>query len=629
MPHYPDSFIEEVRERTDLLELVGRHVNLKKSGVNWSGLCPFHNEKTPSFSVRPDKGFFKCFGCGAGGDAYEFLMKIKGFGFGDAIEELAALSGLPLPEVRRDTPAQSRARQERRDLLDLVDSVRAWFQEQLAAPQGGGARAYLLQRGLKREIIERFQLGFAPPGRHNLLNRFGGGNAAAAVLDRAGLITRPADGGGYYDRFRNRIIFPIHDHQNRCVGFGGRLMDSEGRPKYLNSPETPLYHKSQVLYGLHQAQEAIQQEGWVLVVEGYMDLLALANHGIQAVVATLGTALTAEHLTKLWRRSKRVCFCFDGDQAGRKAAWRALEQVMNGLQADRHATFLFLPDGADPDDMVRREGAAGIRRRMEGALSLTAFLRQHLGEGLDLGDPEGRAALIHRARPLLWQVADPLLRELYATTIGQPFDISAEQVLGTRPVPPGLERGGPSGPEAVPYLSADFSPARGAAVAPFGGPGHGVRAQPAQPFQGRSFERALLALILKFPVLFQELEEELGKLELENPQLSRLLSELIELGPDLDEGAERWPLQRFSSSAVSSLAREIQDTETTITDLPLEAARVELDGCLKNVQLRHLDRQISRTTREIGCGTGDLARLGALQRERLALQLSKSRGATA
>ncbi len=637
MARYPDSFIEEVRERVDLLELVGRHVNLKKNGVNWSGLCPFHSEKTPSFSVRPDKGFFKCFGCGTGGDAFKFIMKIKGLEFYEAIEELAASCGLPLPETRRESPETIREREERRQLLDLMNRVRAWFREQLAGPRGQPARDYLQHRGLTAETLQRFHIGYAPPGWSHLLDHFGGGEAAAMALEKVGLVTRRPEGGNRYDRFRDRIIFPIHDHQNRCVGFGGRLM-GDGHPKYINSPETPLYHKGQLLYGLHLAQEAIQREGWVLVVEGYMDLLALSNRGINAVVATLGTALTGDHLHRLWRRSRRIHFCFDGDKAGRDAAWRALERVMDGLQADRHADFLFLPDGRDPDDMIRQEGEKAFRQRLREALSLTQLLTQRLSDGLDLNDPEGRAALVHRARPLLWRVADPLLRELYAQSIGQPFDIPADQVLGpapnessvgrNHPPPPGFPSPPPSEPPHGWPPPGTMAGRRSGAGERWSPRRLGAERAGGTPTHGLNIERTLLALILNFPPLFLEREEALSGQKLENPQLFRLLSELIELGAELDEESESWPLERISDTSLAALAQNILlETEETIERLSPEAVHAELDGCLKAIQGQQLDRQIDQTTREIGSGRGDLSRLmpmlRALQQERKLLLLSK------
>ncbi|MBF0189222.1 MAG: DNA primase, partial [Magnetococcales bacterium] len=410
---FTDSFLDALRDRIDMVELVSRHVTLKRSGGNWLGLCPFHDEKTPSFSVRPDRGFYKCFGCGAGGDAIAFLMQIKGATFPEAVEELAAISGLPLPESRPVTPEQSRQRRERQEQYTRMERIARYFSEQLQHPPAEGARRYLQKRGLSRRSIERFGIGFAPPGWSGLIDHFAGGRAALDLLEPLGLVIRKESGNAGYDRFRNRIIFPIRDLRGRCIAFGGRAMNPE-EPKYINSPETVLFNKSRTLFGLNLAQEAIRREGSALVVEGYMDVISLAEHGISNSVAPLGTALTSDHLQMLWSRTHRILFCFDGDTAGRKAAWRAAERTLDGLDADRHAGFVFLPDGVDPDDMVRREGADRMRDRLvNSAHSLRDLLFSKMGEGLDLEGPEGRAATMHRALPFIERIRDPLLRALY------------------------------------------------------------------------------------------------------------------------------------------------------------------------------------------------------------------------
>ena len=615
MARYSDSFIEEVRERADLLEIVGRHVRLKKQGSNWLGLCPFHNEKTPSFSVQPALGFYKCFGCGVGGDIFGFLMKIKGVSFPDVIEEVATSVGMPLPVRGREDSRYRQQRKERQQLLDTVEKARNWFRQQLHNAKGGPARNYLQQRGLKVDIIDRFGLGYAPPGWSNLLNYFGGGKNAESLLEKSGLVKIKENGRSGYDRFRDRIIFPIQDYKGLCIGFGGRLL-VQGDPKYINSPETPLYRKGEVLYGMDQAQKAIQREKRVVVVEGYMDLIALANHGIEAVVATLGTALTTTHLRHLWKRSQRICFCFDGDVAGNKAAWRALEQVFNGLEADRHASFLFLPDGEDPDDVVRREGASGFRARVEGAASLTEFFLRQLSQGLNTESPEGRAALVHRARPLLAKIADPLLRELYGESLGQYLGVTWQQAMGVQRTPQ----------LRTPQLRADtvFQ-----------------RQHRASATAGRDFEQALLAILLRAPDLIVAYEEELGRLELENPQLSELLSEIIVLGTEDAQtfSAEKEQVHREEHEKhdhdASSLWKRLPTTEMVswtkkillAEEMEPKSLREEFLGCLLNCQLRHLQRQIDKTTREIDTRPSDNARqfgmLQALKQEQRLLRQRK------
>ena len=641
--YYPDSFIEEVRERADLLEVVGRHVQLKKRGTNWVGLCPFHSEKTPSFSVRPDQGFYKCFGCGVGGDIFNFLMKIKGVGFSDVVEEVATSVGLPLPVSHHEGPLYRQQREERQQLLEMVDKARHWFHQKLHAAEGRPAREYLQRRGLKADTVRLFGLGYAPPGWHNILNHFGGGKNAEILLEKSGLAIVKEKGHSGYDRFRDRIIFPIQDYQGRCIGFGGRLL-AQGTPKYINSPETLLYQKGEVLYGMDQAQKAIQREGRVVVVEGYMDLIALANHGIDDVVATLGTALTPSHLRQLWKRTRRICFCFDGDLAGKKAAWRALKQVLSGLEADRHASFLFLPDGTDPDDMVRHEGAQGFRKRVEGATSLTEFLTRQLSQGLNTKSPEGRAAVAYRARPLLAKVADPLLRELYGESLGQYLGVTWSQVMGVPQSPPSrkpppLQAGLRS--YADPPLHASGPPLH------FDKPLHaGSTARRRQHKQhkvtttGRDFEQALLAILMRAPDLVVTHEEELGQLELENPQLSRLLSELIHLGtaqsqkPEEDGQADR-EIHEWHSNGKSWLWKQLPTTEMLswaekiliAEEVEPESLQEEFCGCLLNCQLRHLQRQIDKITQEIDTESGNNARqfgmLQALMQEQKRLLLRK------
>ena len=684
MAHYPDSFVEEVRERADLLAVVGRYVLLKKQGSNWMGLCPFHNEKTPSFNVHPGQGFYHCFGCGVGGDIFGFLMKIKGLSFPEAIEEVAIGAGLTPPEGRHEEAGYRRKREERQSLLEILDKARHWFCQRLQAVEGGAARAYLQRRGVSAESIERFALGYAPPGWRHLLDHFGGGRNAESLLEKAGLVVLKEKDGSGYDRFRDRIIFPIQDYRGRCIGFGGRLL-AQGEPKYINSPETLLYRKGEVLYGMDQAQQAIQREERVLVVEGYMDLVALANHGVNAVVATLGTALTAVHLRHLWKRTRRICFCFDGDAAGRKAAWRAVEQVLDGLEPDRHAHFLFLPEGMDPDDFKPREGAEGFRTRWAEAVPLMTFFFRHLAQGLNTEGPEGRAAMVHRARPLLAKVADPLLRELYGDSLGQYLGMDRHQVRlmdlsgAARPGVEGVARASgqgvarASGQGVARASGQGVARASGQGVARASGQGvarasgQGVarasghimaRVRPNQPkpwatgqagqtAAGRDFEQALVAMVLRDPELVVTHEEALSCLDLENPQLSDLLSALLDsetrqahasvtqgalargvegAGESAGEPEKHLRLrERLPTAEMVAWAREILLAEETTPEWLQE----EFSGSLLSCQLRHLQRQIDQTTREIATMSGDTVRqfgvLQALKQEQKRLRQRKCR----
>ena len=354
----PTDFIQTLLSRVDIVEVIDRYVPLKKAGANYVACCPFHNEKTPSFSVSPGKQFYHCFGCGAHGTAVGFLMEYGGKAFPDAVEELARDAGMEVPRVER--PGEREKRDEAQDLNELLLAAARFYRSQLKdAPR---AIDYLKSRGLTGEIAARFGIGYSPDAWRGLEAVFP--KYDAPELDAAGLVIN-GEGGKRYDRFRDRVMFPIHDSRGRVIGFGGRVMGA-GEPKYLNSPETPVFSKGRELYGLYLARNAIRDAGRVVVVEGYMDVVALAQHGVEYAVATLGTATTPTHVQKLFRLTDTVVFCFDGDNAGRKAAWRALENTLPMLADGKNAVFLFLPDGEDPDDYVRKRGRAAFsppRRR--------------------------------------------------------------------------------------------------------------------------------------------------------------------------------------------------------------------------------------------------------------------------
>lgn len=579
MAQFPERFIEEVRERVDMVELIGRRVQLRKTGSNWQGLCPFHNEKTPSFSVRPDKGFYKCFGCGARGDAIDFVMQSQGLPFHEAVEELARTVGVPLPEGKPEDADWERRRQEQNRLLEVMNTAQNHFVNQARNPNGHHAWDYLLKRGLRAETLERFGLGYAPPGWRNLLERMGGGEAAALLLEQAGLAVRGKE--GWYDRFRDRITFPIHDLKNRIIGFGGRVLD-DSKPKYINSPETELYHKGDVLYGLNLAQEAIRKEGLALVVEGYLDLVALADRGVLPVAATLGTALTANHLRILWQRTQRVIFCFDGDTAGRKAAWRALEQSLDSLKGERRVEFLFLPEGRDPDDVVKEEGADGFRRRLERTVSLGRFLLKELQRGLDVESPEGAAAMIHRARPLLHKVGDPLLQELLAVEVGQYLQIDSTRVLAD-PTPHTVARERTK-PFPFPAKSSAREGKKG--FTPSAREGTETTARTAE---GRDFEQVLISLLLRHPQLLLDHEEELSQLHFDNHRLALLRDELLVLGTLVrEERPDAWPLERLGEGEALDQARRVLRAEKESELIPER----EFLGCLAACQLRQIHREM-------------------------------------
>jgi DNA primase len=396
----PQSFIQDLLNRLDVVDVVERYVPLKKAGANYMACCPFHNEKTPSFSVSPTKQFYHCFGCGAHGTAISFVMEYQGLGFVEAVEELARSAGMTVPqETSGERPRVSQSM----ELTELMLQATRFYREQLKRTPR--AIDYLKQRGLSGEIAARFGIGYAPAEWQNLAEIFHEYTSQDVV--QAGLVIE-GENGKRYDRFRDRIMFPILNQRGTVIGFGGRVL-GQGEPKYLNSPETPLFEKGQELYGLYQARKAIREAGRILVVEGYMDVVALAQHGIEYAVATLGTATTPYHVQKLLRQSDNVVFCFDGDNAGRKAAWRALENSLGQVVDGKNLSFLFLPQGEDPDSYVRNAGKAGFESLLAEAVPFSQFLLRELTAQVDMQTQEGRARLLQLARPLLQQVAAPAL----------------------------------------------------------------------------------------------------------------------------------------------------------------------------------------------------------------------------
>jgi DNA primase len=400
----PNDFIQTLLGRVDIVEVVDRYVPLKKAGANYQACCPFHSEKTPSFTVSPTKQFYHCFGCGAHGTAIGFLMEHAGKSFPDAVEDLARDAGLTVP--REERPGEAERREEAADLSGLLLTAAKFYRAQLrASPQ---AIDYLKGRGLTGSVAARFGIGYAPDAWQPLAEAVA--DYGDASLEQAGLVIR-GEGDKRYDRFRDRIMFPIHDGRGRVIGFGGRVL-GQGEPKYLNSPETSLFSKGRELYGLYLARNAIRAGERVVVVEGYMDVVALAQHGIEYAVATLGTSTTPAHAQKLFRLTDSVVFCFDGDAAGRKAAWRALENTLPVLQDGKDARFLFLPDGEDPDDFVRARGKAAFEAALDRATPLSEYLVGELTTRHPADAAEGRAALLAAARPLMAQIDAPILAAL-------------------------------------------------------------------------------------------------------------------------------------------------------------------------------------------------------------------------
>ena len=415
----PQRFIDDLLNRTDIVEVVGARVQLKKTGKNYSACCPFHQEKTPSFTVSPDKQFYYCFGCGAGGNALGFVMDHDHLEFPEAVEELAKRAGLEVP--REDSrPGQKPRQPVDSPLYPLLSAAADFYRHALKShPARQAAVDYLKGRGLSGVIARDFGLGFAPPGWDNLMKHLGGDSLQEKAMIDAGLLIENADTGKRYDRFRDRVMFPIRDSRGRVIAFGGRVLGDD-KPKYLNSPETSVFHKGQELYGLYEARKNNRDLDEVMVVEGYMDVIALAQQGLRNAVATLGTATSEEHIKRLFRLVPNILFCFDGDQAGRKAAWRALEACLPSLQDGRRARFLFLPEGEDPDSLVRKEGPDAFRARIhQQAQPLADYFFRHLMEEADPATLEGKAHLATLAAPLLDQLPGANLRALMRQRLGE------------------------------------------------------------------------------------------------------------------------------------------------------------------------------------------------------------------
>ena len=421
----PQTFIDELIARADIVEIVGSRVPLKKAGREFKACCPFHDEKTASFWVSPDKQFYHCFGCGAHGTALGFLMQYEQLPFPEAVEEIATRLGLEVPHEGGGA-APPRGQEE---LSDLLGRVAGFYQESLQGNER--ARSYLQGRGLDAAIIERFRIGYAPDSWNEVLRRFGATDDARRALTAGGLIierdTPRAGSEPWYDRFRDRIMFPIRDPRGRVLGFGGRLL-GEGEPKYLNSPETSLFHKGQELYGLHEIRLARTSLKRLVIVEGYMDVVRLHQAGIAYAAATLGTATTPEHLKRVFRLVSEVVFAFDGDRAGRAAAWRALQNVLPELREGRELRFLFLPEGEDPDSLVGREGSAAFEARLASALPLSEYLATQLREQADLSHADGRAKFVALARPLLAKIPQGVYLELLLGRIAQDVALSADRL---------------------------------------------------------------------------------------------------------------------------------------------------------------------------------------------------------
>ncbi len=556
----PADFIDELMSRTDIVEVINTRVPLKKAGREYKACCPFHGEKTPSFTVSATKQFYHCFGCGAHGTALGFLMDYEHLGFPEAVEELASLAGLEVPREQGGGPDR------RPDLYSTLEAATGFYKDKLK--QAPSAIRYLKARGISGPTAAAFGIGFAPDQWDGLLKHLGKDEAAIQRLATAGLLIE-RDQGGFYDRFRGRVMFPIRDARGRVIAFGGRVLGDD-EPKYLNSPETPLFHKGRELYGLYEARQALRQIPRLLVVEGYMDVIGLHEAGINWAVATLGTATTPEHLERLFRVTEEVVFCFDGDRAGRQAAWRALENALPTLREGRQIRFMFLPEGEDPDSLVRAEGAAAFTERLKHAVALSEYLHDELAAKVDMSSLDGRARLAELAKPLVARVPDGVFRTLLvgriAAAVGMDEAAYARFVAAAAPTPRAAQ------PPVPPPRSP---PGRGSVV------------------------RRAIALVVHFPAKAAgaQLAPAVAALERPGVPLLAALLEDVAQCPNLTTGGllERWREHEAWPHLQKLATAELVATE--------EVARAELQDCLdrleeEQVRIRHEALfEISRTAR--------------------------------
>jgi DNA primase len=571
MARIPDAFIDDLLARTDIVELIGSRVPLKRQGREYSARCPFHDERSPSFTVSPIKQFYHCFGCGAHGTAISFLMNYDRLEFLDAVDELAKRVGMEIP---RDTQ-QRNVNPDSVDQYAALEAANTFFQRQLAATPK--ALAYFEGRGVSAEIRAQFGLGYAPDGFSALRDALGTDERRMKLLERVGLFSKN-DKGHVYDKFRDRVMFPIHDRRGRTIAFGGRVLQKDDGPKYLNSPETTLFHKGRELYGLWQVRQANSKIDRLIVVEGYMDVIALFQHRIAQAVATLGTATTPDHAELLFRNAPDVFFCFDGDAAGRRAAGKAMESVLPRMKDGRQAFFLFLPDGEDPDTLVRSEGREGFDARLRDATPLSTFFFDELAKDVNLGTLDGKARLAERAKPLLAQIPDGAFGDLMRqrltelTGVGARGSATPTQTSRTRPQPPQTQK--------------------------------------------RSLVRGAIALLLQRPALALDLAPPDGFRALRQPGIP-LLAELVSLVRERPEITTGGVLECFAEreelAALQKLASQ---------DMPGEEAKWQeefLDAMaqLEQQTVRQRIDELQAKHRDVGLDDEDKAELRALLQSKL------------
>ena len=579
----PQHFIDDLITRADIVEVLGRRIQLKKAGREFKACCPFHDEKTPSFTVSPAKGFYHCFGCGEHGTALSFLMKYDHMDFVDAVESLAGMMGIDVPREENQRPARRYD-----ELFQLMQQVEKHYQEELK--KHPPAVEYLKARSIDGATAKRFAIGFAPSGWSHLLDRFGTSKEATDRLLALGLIIRK-DNGKHYDRFRERIMFPIRDSRGRCIGFGGRVLGQE-EPKYLNSPQTVLFHKGSELYGLYEARQALRNIERLVIVEGYMDVVGLARHGIDFAAATLGTATTDEHLKRLFRVSDEVHFCFDGDRAGRAAAWRALETALPQIREGRQIRFVFLPEGQDPDSYVQTNAAAGFEKAMDEALELSEYFVEELASQVDMESLDGRARLAELAKPLVGRIPPGVYRELLIERLAESVGLAAPKLQAI------LDQD-PATPAPAPRRQG------------LGGLRHQSRPSAAKP----SIVRRAISLLLNDPEAADKLDiEQLAGVTKPGIELLRDLIETVQAEPNMTTAGllERWRTHEEGRHLGKLAAVELPDSEDfdaaaeleqCIAQLALAGKRERVDFLIEKERLSTLSEAERSELRELGRGS--------------------------
>ncbi len=599
----PPAFLDEIRARVPLAELIGRRVKLKKRGREYEGLCPFHSEKTPSFTVSEAKGFYHCFGCGAHGDAIGFVMRSEGLSFPEAVEKLAGEAGLPVPQ---SSPEERAAARRRADLGEVLELACQWFESGLAADRGAAARNYLAGRGLHPETIAQFRLGFAPDRRGSLQKALNAKGVGDDLLVEAGLLKRPEGGGALRDYFFDRVIFPIADRRGRVLAFGGRAL-GEAKAKYLNSPDTPLFHKGRVLYNLARARQAAHDTGELIVAEGYMDVIALSQAGFAGAVAPLGTAITEQQVAELWRLAAEPVICLDGDAAGRRAGFRTALTALPGLAPGRSLGFALLPAGEDPDSLLAGQGPQALRRALDAALGLSDLLWLMEAEGRDLATPERQAGLWQAVKKHVAEIRQPEVQNAYRQAMERRFEATFgySPVTGRR-VWSGSRRG-----------AVGQGARRGGRPVPGG---MGVR-RPPEALRRRQ-EQALVATVINHPEILSEHAEDLPGLDLVNEDLKHLCRALVDLAAnsqDLDTGAlKRHLSERGHAKVLDGLfARQVQSLWPFVkAEFPLEGARVGWAHLVAQHRGRRIAAETEQAIRRLAEDPTEqnLARLQAHQR---------------